>query len=135
MIADTPRFATLLLDSDGLTKLASRGLRMRTVLEQAQRVDAEVIVPWTALAEALQGPNRPAVLFALSTTRLVGLGEQHYRDAADLMERTAMGGHTIDALVAQVALRLPRPVVIATSDPDDLRRLTQGHRGIAIFAV
>lgn len=108
---------------------------MRALVERAHRQDAEVVVPWTALAETLQGPGKPAVLFALSALRLVELMEQHYRDAATLMERTAMGGHTIDALTVAAALTLPRPVVIATSDPDDIHRLLQGQRGMATFAV
>ena len=59
--------------------------------------------------------------------------ERDYRDAAVLMEATGMGGHTIDALVAAMARRLPRPVLIATSDPVDLRRLLQGERGIGVL--
>ncbi|MBW3647486.1 MAG: PIN domain-containing protein [Actinobacteria bacterium] len=135
MRRDAPRFATLLLDSDGLSKLATRQVRMRVLLERAHRLDAEVVVPWTALAETLQGPNKPAVLYALSITHLIEIAEQHYREAADLMELTGMGGHTIDALVVAAALGLSRPVVIVTSDPDDMRRLTQGQEGIAIVAV
>ena len=135
MSADTPQFATLLLDSDGLTKLASRDLRMRALVERAHRQDAEVVVLWTALAETLQGAGKPAILFALSALRLVALTEQHYRDAAAVMERTAMGGHTIDALTVAAALTLTRPVVIATSDPDDMHRLLQGQRGMVTFAV
>ena len=135
MTADAPRFATLLLDSDGLVKLAHRDGRMRALLAESQRVDADVVVPWTVLAETLQGPHKPALLYALSTTRLVELAERHYREAAGLMERAGMGGHAIDALVVAAALRLTRPVVIATSDPGDIGRLTQGQRGVAVVAV
>jgi hypothetical protein len=43
------------------------------------------------------------------------------------------GGHsrqdrrrcTVDALLAAVALGLPRPVVLLTSDPEDMARLTE----------
>jgi hypothetical protein len=33
--------------------------------------------------------------------------------------------HTVDALLAVVALAQPRPVVLVTSDPEDMARLTE----------
>ena len=40
---------------------------------------------------------------------------------------TGMSGHrcTVDALLAAVALAQRRPVILLTSDPDDLARLTE----------
>ena len=112
MSSTAPAFQTLLLDSHGLTTSATYDRTFLAVLEQARNDEAAVLVPWTALAEALQGSRKPAVLYALSRLELVPIWEQDYRDAAELM-----GGHTIDALVAAVARRQPRPVLIATSDP------------------
>lgn len=61
--------------------------------------------------------------------------EQDYRDAAELMDASGMGGHTIDALVAAVARRQPRPVLVATSDPVDLPRLLQRDPGVGVLPV
>ena len=41
---------------------------------------------------------------------------------------------TVDAIVAATALTLPAPVVVLTSDPEDLRLLLAGTR-IAVAAV
>ena len=128
-----PAFRTLLLDSHGLTAAARFDRTLLAVLEQARESRAAVLVPWTALAEALQGSSKAAVQYALSRLELAPVLERDYRDAAVLMEATGMGGHTIDALVAAMARRLPRPVLIATSDPVDLRRLLQGERGIGVL--
>ena len=76
-----------------------------------------MLVPRTALAEALQGSRKPAVLYALSRLELVPILEQDYRDAAQLMEATGMGGHAVDALVAAVARRQRRPVLIRHQRP------------------
>ena len=130
-----PAFRTLLLDSHGLTAAARFDRTLLAVLEQARESRAAVLVPWTALAEALQGSSKPAVQYALSRLELAPVLEQDYCAAAALMETTGMGGHTIDALVAAMAQRLPRPVLIATSDPVDLRRLLQGEPAIGVLAV
>jgi predicted nucleic acid-binding protein len=47
------------------------------------------------------------------------------RAAGELLGATGMSGHrcAIDAMVAATALGLARPVVLLTSDPDDLTRL------------
>jgi len=47
------------------------------------------------------------------------------RTAGELLGLAGLSGHrcTIDALLAAVALGQPRPVVLLTSDPDDMRRL------------
>ena len=45
--------------------------------------------------------------------------------AAELLHRTGMRGHqhAIDSVVAATALRQVRPVILYTSDPDDLTAL------------
>ena len=48
------------------------------------------------------------------------------RAAAELLGQAGLSGHrcTIVALLAAVALGQPRPVVLLTSDPEDMARLT-----------
>jgi len=47
------------------------------------------------------------------------------REAANLLRSTGLSGHchAVDATVAAVARRQVAPVVVLTSDPDDMRRL------------
>ena len=135
MSATAPAFKTLVLDSHGVTRAATYDRTFLAVLEQARNDEASVLVPWTALAETLQGSGRRAAQYAVSRLELVPIVEQDYREAAELMEATGMGGHTIDALVAAVARRQPRPVLIATSDPDDLRRLLQRDAYIGVLSI
>jgi hypothetical protein len=52
-----------------------------------------------------------------------------------LLGATESADHTIDALVAATAVRLPRPVIVLTSDPKDLERLLEGQRRITVVAV
>jgi hypothetical protein len=128
-------FRTLVLDSHGFTLAGRRDRDLAGLLVEARRADAEVLVPWTALAECLQGSGRAATQHALSRLQLAPIEEAHYRTAAHLMESTGMGGHTVDALVAAVARDCPRPVIIATSDPADLNQLLQGEPGVHCVRV
>lgn len=130
-----PAFRTLLLDSHGLSALADRDPVMGRYLELAVLSDARVLVPWTVLAETLHGTGKRSREHAISRLTLVPLLEPHYRSAAELMDRAAMGGHTVDALVASAALGCEPPVVVATSDPKDLRALLRGQARIVVVAI
>jgi predicted nucleic acid-binding protein len=63
----------------------------------------------------------------LSGITVVPIDKALGRTAGELLGRAGLSGHrcTIDALLAAVALGLPRPVVLLTSDPDDMARLTE----------
>lgn len=51
--------------------------------------------------------------------------EQGARAAAELLKDAGLHGHkyAIDATVAEVALRQPKPVALLTSDSDDMTKL------------
>jgi hypothetical protein len=55
------------------------------------------------------------------------LAEARARRAGELLGQTGLSGHrcAIDAVVAATAFELERPVVLLTSDPDDLATLTE----------
>ena len=124
-----------MLDSDGLYKLAAADREVVITLQQAVLGGASVRVTWPTLAETLQGPAVSRVKYALSRLAVEPVEEQDWRDAGQLMHDSGMGGHTIDAALATVARRLPPPVLILTSDPDDLSRLTAQTPGIAVERV
>jgi len=80
-----------------------------------------------------------AVHRVLSNITVVPIGRQQGRAAGELLGLTGLCGHrcALDALLAVVALAQPRPVVVLTSDTDDMRRLTgePGRRRAERIAV
>jgi len=82
----------LVLNAEGLSKLAAGDARVRGYLDSARARGTRVAV------SALTG---------------------------ELLGSTGLSGHrrAIDAVVAATALDAERPVVLLTSDPDDMNRL------------
>jgi predicted nucleic acid-binding protein len=123
---------TLVLDSDGLVKLASGDVRARAFLATAWERGARVIVSAITLTEVLRGGPRDAPVHrVLSRIVVQPLSPELGRRAGELLGTTGLSGHrcSIDAVVAATALDLPRPVVLLTSDPDDLAKLVEeSHR-------
>jgi len=118
----------LVLDAEGVVKLASGDLRTRQWFEAARTRRSEVVTAASTLAEILRGGARDATLYrVLNRITVVPVGKDHGRAAGELLGRTGLDGHrcAIDALLAAVALRQPRPVVLLTSDPVDLAKLTE----------
>jgi predicted nucleic acid-binding protein len=116
------------LDAEGIVKLADGELRTRRHYEAARDREGHVVTAASALAEVLRGGPRYAnVHRVLSWVTVVPIDKALGRLAGELLGRAGLSGHrcTIDALLAAVALGLPRPVVVLTSDPDDMARLTE----------
>lgn len=63
------------------------------------------------------------------------LSKESARRSAGLLRDAGLRGHkyAIDAMVAEVALRLPGPVVVLTSDVDDMVKLC--GRGVWVVGV
>lgn len=117
---------TLVLDSEGLAKLAAGDARVRAYLETARVRGARVVVSAITLAEVLRGgPRDASVHHVLSRTVTLPVSPELGRAAGELLGVTGLSGHrcTIDSVVAATALVMARPVVLLTSDPDDLSRL------------
>jgi predicted nucleic acid-binding protein len=122
----TAASGTLFLDSEGLSKLATGDPRARAYLETARARRARVAVSVITLTETLRGGSRDAPVHrVLSRVTVVPLTAGTARRAGELLGATGLSGHryAIDAVVAAAALEAPRPVVLLTSDPDDLNRL------------
>lgn len=118
----------LVLDSEGLSKLATGDARARAYLDSAHARGARVVVSAITLTEALRGgPRDAAVHRVLSRVTVAPVTAQIARRAGELLGATGLSGHrcAIDAVVAVTALELQRPVVLLTSDPDDLSRLVE----------
>ena len=86
---------------------------------------ARVAVSALTLTEVLKGgPRDVAVYRVLARITVVPVTHEIARRAGELLGVTGLSGHrcAIDAVVAATALELERPVVLLTSDPDDLNR-------------
>jgi len=118
---------TLVLDADGLSKLAAKDRRAQIFFEAARAHRSRVITAASTLTEVLRGgPKDAAVHRWLKLIAVVPLDKEFGRAAGELLGRTGLSGHrcALDALLAVVALAQPRPVVLLTSDPRDLEKLT-----------
>ncbi|MDI1459354.1 PIN domain-containing protein [Catellatospora sp. KI3] len=119
---------TLMLDSEGLSKLADGHSSVRAHFEKARARRARVAVSAITLTEVLRGVPRDAKVHrALSRVVVIPISAELGRRAGELLGKTGLSGHryAIDAIVAATALEMARPVVLLTSDPDDLSRLVE----------
>jgi predicted nucleic acid-binding protein len=131
---------TLVLDAEGLVKLASGDPQTRSRFEAARRRRRGIVTAASTLPEVLRGgPRDSGVHRVLSRMTVIPIDKQQGRAAGELLGRTGLSGHrcTLDALLAVVALAQPRPAVLLTSDPTDLARLTEepGHPRIQRIEV
>ena len=119
---------TLVLDSEGLSRLAAGDSRARAHLEIAIARRARVVASAMTLTEVLRGgPRDAAVHRVLSRITVVPVSPGLGRRAGELLGATGLPGNrcAVDAVVAATALEQERPVVLLTSDPDDLSRLVE----------
>ncbi len=117
----------LVLDAEGIIKFANGDQQTLERLRAAWHRNGDVLTAASALAEVLRGGPRDARLHkALKRVTVVPIDRALGRTAGELLGRAGLSGHehALDALLAAVALGQPRPVLLLTSDPDDLARLT-----------
>jgi hypothetical protein len=131
----TPQ-GSLVLDNEGLSRAATD--RSMYVRLQAAHADGRRVVTSAAiLAEALRGTQRDAAVYRVlngvvvePVTRAVG------EKAGQLIGEARLGsGQAVDAILVATALAEAGPVVIATSDPGDLKALVGGEKRVAVVAA
>jgi hypothetical protein len=119
-------------DAGGLIALDRNDRRVIVLLARAVELGARVIVPATALAQAIRNPARQARLSRLirqSETDLVPLNSPDATAVGLLLARTV----TADIVDAHVAICARRTGgVVVTSDPEDLRRIDPSLRIVAV---
>jgi predicted nucleic acid-binding protein len=119
---------TLVLDSEGLSKLAAGDARARGYLDSARDRGARVAVSAITLTETLRGgPRDAAVHRVLSRIIVIPVTAAIARRAGRLLGAAGLSGHrcAIDAVIAATALEMERVVLLLTSDPDDLNKLVE----------
>lgn len=113
----------LTLDAGALIALDRQDRRILVLLARARETGATVTVPASALAQSIRSPSRQARLARLlrqPTTDVVALDRV---DATSVGRLLAASG-TADIVDAHVVICASRAgQAVATSDPEDLRRL------------
>lgn len=117
----------LVLNAEGLVKLSGGDARMLERVQAAWRRGGELLTAASTLAEVLRGgPGEAKLHRVLRRVPVLPVDGTVGRAAGELLGQAGLSGQrcTSDALLAAVALGQPRPVLLLTSDPEDMRRLT-----------
>lgn len=117
---------TLVLDSEGLSKVVLQDRRVMALLRGAEEEDMRVVVSVLTLIEAHhRRVNKARFNWVVSRLTVEPVTEELGRQAMDLLLDTGLHGHkyAIDAVVAATALKSPGSPVVLTSDPEDMSRL------------
>jgi predicted nucleic acid-binding protein len=121
---------TLVLDSEGLSKLLADDEQVVAMTVEARSRGMEAVISALTIIEAVHARTHKARLnWVLSGLRVIPVGDEEARAAAELLKNAGLHGHkyAIDAAVAEAALRQHRPVVMLTSDVDDMAKLCGDH--------
>ncbi|MBL0886830.1 DNA-binding protein [Myceligenerans indicum] len=122
-----PGVATLVLDSEGLSRWIERDRRTAALIEAARRAGARLVISAnTVLEVAHPKVDRPRLRWLLSQVKVEPVSQDGAHKASALLIRAGMHGHqhALDATVVEAALRQTHPVVVLTSDPGDIDRLS-----------
>ncbi|WP_306358146.1 MULTISPECIES: type II toxin-antitoxin system VapC family toxin [unclassified Nocardia] len=117
---------TLVLDCEGLSKWCVADPRVTAYVREAQDNDFRVIVSALTPIEAYdKRAKNDRWRWHLSRLRIEPVTDEIAFHAIDLLREAGLHGHkyAIDAVVAATALRAVKPVVLLTSDVDDLTKL------------
>ncbi|MEU5993553.1 PIN domain-containing protein [Spirillospora sp. NPDC047418] len=117
---------TLVLDCEGLVKWCQADQRVTAMAREAQENDFRVVISALTPIEAQDVRTKPDRLrWYLSRLRIEPVTEEISLAAMDLLRTHRLHGHkyAIDAVVASTALRSPKPVVLLTSEEDDMTTL------------
>lgn len=125
---------SLVLDSQGFAMWIERDRTVMRLLEQAERDGVDLAMSAATIIEVSHpGVDVARMTWLLSQIRVEAVTKESARRSAGLLKAAGLHGHkyAIDAMVAEVALRLPAPVAVLTSDVDDIVTLC-GRRVRAI---
>ncbi|MFC8846943.1 MULTISPECIES: hypothetical protein [unclassified Micromonospora] len=125
---------SLVLDSQGFTMWIEQDRKVMRLLEQAERDGVDLAMSAATIIEVSHSDVDVARLtWLLSRIRVEAVTKESARRSAGLLKAAGLHGHkyATDAMVAEVALRLPAPVAVLTSDVDDIVKLC-GQRVRAI---
>ncbi|MCF8539961.1 MAG: PIN domain-containing protein [Candidatus Nanopelagicales bacterium] len=116
---------SVVLDASAVTSAANEQSKVRGVLRRWQEDGADMYVTASTLAEVLRGHQRDVFIHRLLDSLNVQVVDHRLgRAAGERIGRTRTRGNvTLDAIVAEVASTLPRPVAVLTADTQDITAL------------
>ncbi|MFE7808067.1 DNA-binding protein [Streptomyces sp. NPDC057430] len=117
---------TLVLDSEGFSKLLADDETVVALVAEARSRGMEAVICALTIIEAVHSrTNKDRLSWLLSGLRVIPVGDEEAKAASALLMGAGLHGHkyAIDAAVAEAALRQQRPVVMLTSDIDDMVKL------------
>jgi len=117
---------TLVLDCEGLSKLVSDHAPVVALVAEARKRGMETVISALTIIEAAhRRTDKARLAWILSGVRIAHIGDEEAKAASALLIDAGLHGHkyAIDAAVAEMALRQRRPVVLLTSDLDDMTKL------------
>ena len=117
---------TVVLDSEGLSSWIAQDRKLLAMLQVFHDMGADLVVGANTIVEVSHAKvNLPRLNWALSRVKVEPVTEQAAKASAELLRAAGLHGHkyAIDATVAEAALRQPGPVVVLTSDIDDMAKL------------
>ncbi|MFE7534622.1 type II toxin-antitoxin system VapC family toxin [Streptomyces rhizosphaericola] len=118
---------SVVLDSEALSLLLRNDRGMAARIEASRKAGVPVLVSPLSIVEAVHGKTDLARLqWLLSRLRVEPVSQEDSLTAVELLrDAGGLHGHeyAIDALVAALAIRLPAPVIVLTSDRDDWSKL------------
>lgn len=123
---------SIVLDAEALSALARGQQRMQAWATVARRTDSTLHASTLTLAEVTDGTSRDAGVRRIAKAIRLEVVTADIGYEAGRLRAGAAGTRrkrrdlTVDAVVAATALALPGPVVVLTSDQNDLRRLLVG---------
>lgn len=117
---------TLVLDSEGLSAWIQQDRTVERRIQIFYEQEATLALCANTIIEATHaGTSIPRLNWLLSRVKVEPVTEESAKAAARLLKDAGLHGHkyAIDATVAEMALRQPGPVVMMTSDLNDMARL------------
>ncbi|MFB7784970.1 DNA-binding protein [Streptomyces vinaceus] len=117
---------TLVLDSQGLSLYLAQDRAVLNLVQVALSRGAHRVVSGVTLLEAHHAKVQEARWnYVLSQLDIRPMTVEWFREATALLGAVGLHGHkyAIDAMVAVTALHQPEPVVMLTSDVDDMSKL------------
>ena len=117
---------TVVLDCEGLVRWCQADQRVTAIVREAQDNDFRVVVSAMTPIEAQNvRVKSDRLTWHLSRLKVEPVTEELCMRAIELLREARLHGHkyAIDAVVAATALRAIRPVIVLTSDEEDMSTL------------
>lgn len=124
----------LVLDAGALIAFEREEEDMVAIIDQAANIEASILIPASALAQAWRGggPRSARLARLIAGTESDALDEAR---AKEVGERLGVHSATDVADAHVVCCALAQPAALVTSDPDDMKALAEPGEGLTVVSV